>query len=371
VLKFETYIQSLIRRRMIPGMSLLVGKGNTLFFQNHYGNQALLPQKIALQENTLYDLVSLTKFLITGLLTLYLVEHKALTLETEVKAVFPELEKFGNMNVLHLLTHTSGLPGWYPLYLFGQDYLKRFPYLPLQSRPGQRLVYSCPGYILLYYLLQQVSGTTFQTLAQQVIFDPLGLKNTFLTVPTAFRHRAAPTEYGNKQERKKTEAWVHSAEGKFYYPLYLHFPWRESIIQGETHDLYSHHIGGTAGNAGLFSTTSDLFQLGRQFFPSSATILSPETLQWCWKNLTPFKRSHRTIGFKRNSSFFSAGGRAFSRHAIGHNGFTGPSIWLDTKNNPLQDITIILLTNLIHPEVKEINFNRIRKKLHHMLLSEC
>jgi len=370
VLKLETFIQSVIQRGIVPGFSILVGQSDSPRFQHHYGWKSLFPQKEPVQDNTLYDLASLTKPLITALLTLYLVEQKAVTLETEVKTLFPHLGKFGTMNVLHLLTHTSGLPGWYPLYLFGDDYLKRFTYIHLKSRPGQQVVYSCPGYILLYYILQKVSGVPFHTLAQQVIFDSLGLKDTFLTVPESLRHRAAPTEQGNHHERKNAVAWLNSREGRFFWPLYQSFRWREDIIQGETHDLYSHYRGGTAGNAGLFSTTSDLFRLSREFFPRSATILSPETLQWCWKNLTPFKRSHRTVGFKRNSSFVTSGGRAFSRHAIGHNGFTGPSIWLDTNEITQQDTTVILLTNLIHPEVKTVRFDRIRRKLHRLLLTE-
>lgn len=351
-------------------MSLLVARNHASIFQNQYGYQSLLPQPIPLPENTLYDLASLTKPLITGFLLLYLVERKLISLETEVKSIFPHLTHYQGMTVQHLLTHTSGLPAWYPLYLFGDDYLKHFAYIPLNSRPGKRLLYSCPGYILLYYIIQQTSGTSYTQLAQEVIFEPLGLQNTFLNVPANLRFRAAPTELGNKHERQKAETWAKSSAGQFFLPLYLWFPWREYLIQGETHDLYSFFLGGTAGNTGLFSTTHDLFKLSREFFPDSATILSAETLSWCWKNLTPHKLTHRSIGFKCNSSFFTSGGRAFSPHAIGHNGFTGPSIWMDNHLQTHQNTTIILLTNAIHPEVKKTSLDRIRKKLFRLLIKE-
>ena len=146
-----------------------------------------------------------------------------------------------------------------------------------------------------------------------------------------------------------------------------HFFWRDYILQGETHDCNSWYLGGTAGNTGLFSTTEDISRLTREFFPSTASILAPGSTHHFWENRTPFKKSHRTVGFKRNSSFITSGGRALSREAIGHNGVTGTSLWLEPKGG----YTFILLTNRVHPvmvDEKKVGFNRIRRKLHRMIV---
>ncbi|MCP5048116.1 MAG: beta-lactamase family protein [bacterium] len=369
-MKIETYIDKLIGKGVFPGISILAGQGDSVRFKRHYGWKSLLPQMEPLHEDTLYDVASLTKPLITALLILHLVETGAIKPDTIVKSIFPDLHRFGDMNLVHLLTHTSGLPAWYPLYLFGDEYLSRFPAIPLTSRPGKRVNYSCPGYILLYYIIEKVAGVSFKQFAHDVIIGPLGLKNTFLQVPEELRANAAPTEKGNRYVRAMTKQWAKQYEGGSFWESFQRFQWREEMIQGETHDLYSHHLGGTAGNAGLFATTGDIFHLCREFYPDTATILSKETLELCWHNFTPFKKSHRTLGFKRNSSLIATGGRAFSRKAIGHNGFTGTSMWLDRWHKSGKDTTIIMLTNMVHPEVTTVRFDGIRKKLHRLINAE-
>ena len=356
--KFEAFIHSLIKKRILPGISLLVGKGEEILLKKHYGYKSLLPQKEMLKENTLYDLASLTKPLITALLTLYLVEkEKKITLNTNIRKFFPLLAF--DINLLHLLTHTSGLPAWYPFYLYGEDYTNQFKPLKLESRPGKKVNYSCVGYILLYYIIEKIAGTSFKEFAQKIIFEPLGLKNTFLFVPEDLKKFAAPTENGNHYEKRLAE--------KKDKKMANHFFWRDYILQGETHDCNSWYLGGTAGNSGLFSTTEDVFRITREFSPSTTSILAPESTHHFRENLTPFKKSHRTIGFKRNSSFITSGGRALSREAIGHNGVTGTSLWLEPKGG----YTFILLTNRIHPvmvDEKKVGFNRIRRKLHRMIV---
>jgi CubicO group peptidase (beta-lactamase class C family) len=271
-LELESYVDTLLRKGIVPGISLLSARGDTVRFKSHYGFKSKLPRKELLHEDTLYDVASLTKPLITALLTLWLVDKKVLAPDTLVREVFPHLHGFGDMNLLHLLTHTSGLPAWYPLYLFGRDYLEQFPAIPLKCKPGKQVVYSCPGYILLYYIIQKAAGTSFKNLAREIIFEPLALKNTFLQVPERLKQNAAPTERGNAYERKIAGQWAASCEGGKFLQMYRSFPWREEIIQGETHDLYSFHLGESAGNTGLFSTTGDLFRLSLEFYPATATL---------------------------------------------------------------------------------------------------
>jgi len=367
----EDFIQSLLEKEIIPGISLLVARNDQILLKKEYGWKSLLPQKEPLQDNTLYDLASLTKPLITALLTVYLLEKEKGSIDpnTKIKKVFPLLPNhFNDITLLHLLTHTSGLPAWYPFYLFGEDYFNRVKLLWLESKPGRRVNYSCVGYILLFFFIEKVSGLPFTELAQQVIIEPLNLKNTYLVLPHHLKETAAPTEEGNRFERRLAERWGKENRERLdvdFYQRLKKFKWRTSMIQGETNDINSYFWGGTAGNAGLFSTTEDVFHLCREFFPNTASILKTESLKLFWKNYTLFKKSHRTLGFKRNSSLITSGGRALSWKAIGHNGFTGTSLWLD----PREETVYILLTNRIHPSFKPFNFNKTRRILHRKLKS--
>jgi CubicO group peptidase (beta-lactamase class C family) len=358
---FESYIFSLIEKGIIPGISLLVGKGKDILLKKQYGYKSLFPQKETLEENTLYDLASLTKPLVTTLLTLYLIEkEKGFYLEIPIRKILPFFPI--NIRLYHLLSHSSGLTAWYPFYLYmdphNPDYLMQLNSPPFESRPGEEVNYSCVGYILLYYIIEKISGTPFKELAQKIIIEPLGLEHTFLSLPENLKHLAAPTEKGNLYEKQMALASPkHKAAAE-------RFQWREEVIRGETHDCNSYYLGGSAGNAGLFSNCEDVFKMTWEFFPVSASILAPESVQLFWKNFTPFDNIHRTIGFCRNSSRGStSAGSALSKRAIGHTGFTGTSLWLDPKTN----LSYIFLTNRIHPQVGNINFNKIRRKLHFFL----
>jgi CubicO group peptidase (beta-lactamase class C family) len=349
-------------------MSVLVGRRGDILVEKVYGFKSILPHKEPLEEHNtvLYDLASLTKPLVTAFLVVYFLEKekKNLNLDTGVKTFFPHLPF--NPTLLHLLTHTSGLPAWFPFYLFGDDYLKLYPLLKPAARPGKRIDYSCPGYILLHYIIEKISGAAFADIASQVIFQPLGLTNTFLKAPGQWKKNAAPTENGNIFERKLARDWAAAYDDGKHRSLVDRYNWRTGMIQGETHDVNSHHLGGSAGNAGLFSTSREVFRLCREFFPSSASILSPQSIELFRRNFTPFKKSHRTVGFKRNSSFITSGGRALARSAFGHNGFTGTCLWLE----PRGETVFILLSNRIHPEFKPFNFNRARRRIHRLLARE-
>lgn len=350
---FEKFVYNLIGRNVFPGISVLVGRGEAALFQWHYGFKSLVPQKEAINKDTLYDLASLTKPLVTAFLVVYLREKEKIELDSKVNSFLPDLPF--DVTVLQLLTHTSGLPDWRPLYLSPGHYLHTLKTIRLESTPGKRVNYSCLGYILLYFLIEKISGSSFMDLARDIIFNPLKLQHTFLRVPENLKDRAAPTEEGNGFEKQRASLLCPD--------LAKQFSWREYIIKGETHDGNAFYAGGSSGNAGLFSTAGDLFKLSREFFPATATILSPESLQLFWKNYTPRQPGQRTVGFKLNSSLMTSGGRALSPRAVGHNGFTGTSIWLE----PADQTVFIILTNRVHPRVQPINFDRIRRKLHKLL----
>jgi CubicO group peptidase (beta-lactamase class C family) len=355
VKKIEKLIQEWSGKGIFPGISILVSRKDNILFKRAYGFKSLIPQKEASDPETIYDLASLTKPLITAFLVLYFSQREKISLDAGIKTFFPTFPF--DCTITQLLNHTSGLPAWEPIYLKTQPYLDTIASLPLQSKPGSQVNYSCLGYILLHFLLQKVGGGPYSSLAESIIFKPLGLNQTFLEVPSSSIPAVAPTEEGNGFEKKK-------ALGMEHYKYFAQsFNWRDKIIRGETHDGNSYYCKGSAGNAGLFSNSADLFKLSREFFPSSATILKPETVTLFWENTTPFKKSHRTRGFKLNSSLQSSGGQSLSRKAIGHNGFTGTSIWME----PEGETTYIILSNRVHPVVESVNFNKVRRRLHRHL----
>ncbi len=355
-LKIEKLIHEWSGKGIFPGISILVARKDRILLQNAYGFKSLVPQREPAGPDTVYDLASLTKPLITAFLVLYFVECEKISLETAIKDFFPSLPF--DFTIGHLLTHTSGLPAWDPLYLQRRPYIEAIASLQCLAKPGTRAEYSCLGYILLSYVLEKIGSRSFVQLAEDIIITPLKLSHTFLKVHgDVDPANIAPTENGNGFERRKAEEIPHYREPS------RTFDWRNGIIRGETHDGNSFYGGGSVGNAGLFSNTMELFKLSLEFFPSTSTILKPDTISLFWENQTPFKKSHRTVGFKLNSSFQSSGGYWLSRKAIGHNGFTGTSLWME----PEEETKYIILSNRVHPAVSNYNFNKVRRRLHRHL----
>jgi len=353
-LKLESYINELINRKIFPGITLLVGSHRGDVFKKCYGYVSTKPKKKPLLADSIYDVASLTKPLATALLIQILIEEGELNENSVVGSFF---EGFSNdINISHLLTHSSGIQSWYPLYLCGEDPLNVIKKLGIQSKPGKKVVYSCLGYILLALIIEKVTGIKFSLLTEELIIKKLGLKNTFFKVPYQKVKNCVPSEQGNQYEKIMAE--------KNYPDLSKNHNWREYTLCGEVNDGNSFFMNGSSGNAGLFSSAGDIYKVSKEFYPEFSTLLKPESADKFWKNLTPYKRSHRSIGFKLNSSFITSGGMSISKKAIGHSGFTGTSIWMEPESANV----FILLTNRIYPKFDQrVNFNRIRRKLHKLI----
>jgi CubicO group peptidase (beta-lactamase class C family) len=353
----EAYIRQLIEKRAFPGICLLVAGEGEILYDRCFGCRALLPRREPLAPGTLYDLASLTKPLVTAFLAVYMVERKQWRLEDDVRRFFPDFPL--PVTLEQLLTHSAGFKPWHPFFLYRPlDDLAQAARLAGTAHAGARVVYSDVGYILLRHLLEKVSGSGFQELAAAVIFDELGLRDTFLRVPPEARARCAPTEEGNAYER--------AMAGEEHAEAAARFPWRTGLIRGDVHDANSFYSGGSAGNAGLFSSARELFAISREFFPETATLLAAESVALFWRNRTPWSAEGRTIGFQVNSSPRTSAGGALSPDAIGHSGFTGTSLWLEAEGRRQW----ILLSNRVHPRVKKSNFNAVRRKLHRLLKLE-
>src|SRR5262249_22670749 len=174
-----------------------------------------------------YDFVSLTKSLATGLLCARLVDLGELTLDSSIANYLLEFDRpdKNQITVRELLTHTAGFPAWQPLYLLAdgkQDaVLSLIANEPQEYRPGERVVYSDLGFITLGFLLERLTGMTLAQLAQRDIIEPLNLRHTFFNPAQAARTGVAACETGNAYERNMCETDFPSAQFS---------GWREEVV---------------------------------------------------------------------------------------------------------------------------------------------
>ena len=281
-------------------------------------------------------MASLTK--VIGLTTamMLLVESGQVDLAAPVQRYVTEFQGRGKeaVTVRHLLTHSSGLPAWRPLYKEAEGPAAALALAiatPLDTTPGLRMVYSDLGAIILGELVARVSGQPFEAFLRDRVFGPLGMRETMFRPPVSLRDRIAPTEVD---------------------------PWRQRHLRGEVHDENAFALGGVSAHAGLFSTARDLTQIARMFlnggmvdgkrFLSAATIDRFTAVQ-------DSALSHRALGWETPNGTNSAG-RLMSRRSFGHTGFTGTSFWIDRDRG----VFVILLTNRVNPTRERRQIGAIR-----------
>ncbi len=357
-------INSLLKDRIaagdFPSAIYLVAEGGRIVFADALGHAVVEPERIAAHPETIYDLASLTKPLVTGLLCARRIERGELELERPVAAYLPEFAHgmHAQITVRHLLTHTSGLPAWLPLRIATGNRRERvldtIAAQSLASESGTRVVYSDLGFITLGLLLERLTATPLVELAQSEIFEPLQLRRTCFNPPRALLREIAASEIdGNAYERgmSATSDPAGTASGS----------WREHLIRGEVHDGNAYFLGGAAGHAGLFSNARETFMLAQQFLAGHTHLLAPETCRHFRTDLTRGLNEARSLAWQLAATKDSTAGDALAPDSFGHLGFTGTSCWLDAG----RERVLILLTNRTHTHTLPfVNINSTRRRFH-------
>jgi CubicO group peptidase (beta-lactamase class C family) len=344
-----------------PSAVYLVAERGREIFADALGNAVIEPRHIAATSDTIYDLASLTKPLLTGLLCARRIEAGELTLDSSVSQYLPEFARADKeaITIRELLTHTSGLPAWGPLYILAKGErdgaVSAIANLNLKYKPGTRVVYSDLGFIVLGLLLERLRAKSLSALAQSEIFQPLNLKRTVFNPETAMQTGIAACETGNAYEREMSG----DSEGSYQ-------DWRQEVIWGQVHDGNAYFLGGAAGHAGLFSTAQETLQLANQFVSGQTKLLKPATCELFRQNLTPGLEEARSFGWQLAETKDSAAGPDLPRDSFGHSGFTGTSCWADAT----QERVFILLTNRTHARVLPFaNINSVRRRFHSLAVA--
>src|SRR5919107_53198 len=280
--QLSSLLQQHIEAGEFPSAVYLVGERDQIIYEDALGHSVVEPYRVANKLDTIYDLASLTKPLVTSLLCARRIELGELTLDSSVSHYLAEFDRTDKqiITVRELLTHTSGLPAWRPLYLLTEDEPERavgaIANLDLEYKPGTRVVYSDLGYIALGILLERMSHQRLADMAKREIFEPLKLEQTFFNPELALQTGIAACENGNAYE---VDMCKQIGAGEYANS-------RQRLIWGEVHDGNAYFLGGAAGHAGLFSTARETFLLAQQFLSESSKLLNSETCKMFRENMT-------------------------------------------------------------------------------------
>jgi CubicO group peptidase (beta-lactamase class C family) len=267
--------------------------------------------------DTRFDLASLTK-LFVATLALQLVAEGRLNLDAPLWHVLPEWKAGDRASITArmLLAHDSGMDS-------GADYrsildrnVERFALnAKLLAAPGERVIYSDLGFIVLGAAIERVTGRSLAVLAAAAFGE-------------------SPAYRPKRAERSSIPATEADA-------------WR-GRVQGFVHDEKAYLMNGVAGHAGLFGTAKDVAAMTESYLAAlhgraSATLpgaLVREAL--AEQAADPVLR--RGLGWALKTSGQNSCGRWMDRSAFGHTGFVGTCVWAD----PVRDLQGVLLSNAVY-----------------------
>lgn len=296
----------------------------------HEGPDALASDsaRIPMEAGTIFDLASLSK-LFTALAALQLVEEGSLRLASPAGQYLPGFEANGKSDVTirMLLTHTTGLPAWLPLWSQWPTRDARLEAV-LNARPtgvpGTSHLYSDLNLIALGAIVEHLRAAPLDEVVRSHITEPLGMHHTGYN----------PLAWPVPQERIAATEWQEDTG--------------RGLVRGEVHDENAWALGGVAGHAGLFSTADDLAILCQMLLERGhhrgMRILTPDSVDQLTSDFTRAAEGHHhSLGFEVNQPRYM--GALAGPRTVGHTGYTGTSLVIDFATRSFA----ILLTNRVHP----------------------
>ena len=322
-----------ISQNLIAGGVVVIGNHEGILSTAARGQLNASPGAPPLSDRSVFDLASLTKVIATAPAVMKLLDQGLINLSDPLSRWFPEFAEAGHgeITILNLLTHTSGLED----FTIGSDQsmestVRRAAAEKYRSGTVSRFHYADINFILLGELVRRVSGQTLDTFCREQIYGPLGTRETMFLPPRELTAEIAPT-----------------------------LGYASGVVQ----DPNARHLGGVAGHAGLFSSAYDLSRYARLMLGGGVIdekrILSEQVVaQMTTPYLCNNGRVRRGLGWDIDSPFSAPKGSFFSDASFGHTGYSGSSIWID----PQQDLFVILLTRRVdYHDVRD--FNQLRRDI--------
>lgn len=298
-----------------------------------------------------YDLASLTKIIYTVQAMMLAFEEKKWDLHTKVSEILPWVTH-KNILIKDLLTHSAGYVWWTDFYNrldMEQTWQQRREKVrkeieAMELSPGSVSVYSDIDFILLGFVLEKFYDKNLVEIWGQIkeqFYAGTTLEFHPRNMTTLQKNLFAPTE---------------------------ECPWRKRLLQGEVHDQNCWAMGGVSTHAGLFGSIDDVgwyvLHLRSQLLGIARYKIKQKTAALFAERARPEGAGDWSLGFMLPTPGVSSCGSYFSLKSIGHTGFTGTSIWYDSKS----DLAVVILSNRLVYGVDNKAFAALRPQIHNWLV---
>lgn len=324
-------------KNLLSNVAVKIGRASEVYSEIYRSENG------EINENTLFDMASVTKVMSTTLLALIAIDEGLFSYNTFVRDIFAETpEHFKNLKISHLLTHTIGI-GYRYLCEPQNNYENIHNYiLNLKGNPiGIDVQYSCPAFILLGKIIETIYKKRLDLLFDEKIAKPLNLNNTCYN----------PLKKG--------------------FNDFVNSNISDSNI-GMVNDNNCRFLGGVAGNAGLFSCMKDVTVFVKMLLNDGEPLIAKETLNSAFENYTPNMSESRGMGFLCSDDRYSQTGELFNENSFGHCGHTGQSVFFNIETG----LYVIVLSDATVSTIKKYGEERyddvikFREEIHNAIKND-
>jgi beta-N-acetylhexosaminidase len=368
-----------IKENAYPGCQVIAIKNGKVFYQKNFGRFTYDANSEKVNDNTIYDLASLTKILSSSLALMKLTEQKQFDYNQTLGYYFPEYKETNKfeLNYKDILTHQSGLQAMIPFWLKTQDKANNYKpgfynnakteayptevaknlylvknysdsvykqILNSKLEPKGKYLYSDMGYYFSKKIIEIKSGMPLQDYVKETFYKPMNSGLTYLPLNTYPASQIAPTENDTK--------------------------FRKQTLRGYVHDQGAAMLGGVGGHAGLFGNATDVavimqMLLNKGMYGGQILLDSAVIRQYTSSH---FIDNRRGLCFDKpefDDKKDSPVTKECSLSSYGHSGFTGTFAWADPEN----ELIFVFLSNRVYPSTEENKLAKlgIRGKIHRIL----
>ncbi len=364
-------LQAAVDDGVFPGAVLAVRISENVEFIAAAGRLSCDATGPPVRTDTIYDLASLTKPLVTATSILLLIQASKISLDNRAQSILPELSgsPIGLATVGQLLSHCAGLPGWRPIHerlgargvthegsgsvAVRRAVVELIRDEPLVYEPESKSIYSDLGFMLLGFIVERVGELPLDRWFHEHVAAPLG------AAPLLFRPVVPPSATGGGG----------AAVDRIVIAPTEKVGTRERPLCGEVHDDNARAMGGVAGHAGLFGTAEAVLRVSGAWLRAiqgRASLLDQALARAFTERWKKVPQSSWALGWD-TPTVPSSSGTLLSPSSFGHLGYTGTSVWVD----PERSVEVVLLSNRVHPSSKNEKIRLFRPAIHDLVIREC
>ena len=361
--KIDSIAQIAIDSSMTPGMQILVAKDGKVVYDKNFG-YLTYKKKQRVNHNTIYDIASLTKILVTLPIVMKMVEQGKLSLDTKLKEIIPQYvnSNKSDKTIKEILSHFANLKSWIPFYKSTLDTVNKLPN-PLYYKKSFSHEYNIKVTENLYLLSSFKDSININIKNSELNNDKYKysdlpyyiLKEYIENYYSSDLSSIIDSQMNNKMGLTHSSFFpreINSLDNIAPTEIDDYFRFQE--IRGTVHDMGAAMQGGIGGHAGLFSNVNDIAKIMQMFIQDGEyggeRYLNKSTIDLFNKCYYCSEENRRGVGFDKpqiEEDGPTCG--CVSMNSFGHSGWTGTYTWAD----PDEKIVYVFLSNRSYPNSVE------------------